>query len=306
MTKQITNTVLMIRPANFGFNTETAENNAFQTNDTSITKSEIASQAKVEFDAFVGKLRAVGVFVIIVEDTIDPLKTDAVFPNNWISTHRGGSIVTYPMYSANRRLERRDDVIDLISEHYEINDISDYLEFEDKGIFVEGTGSMILDRDHEIVYACISERSHPDLLTKIASDFGYRLVAFHANDAKGIPYYHTNVIMALGSRISVICLESISNDQERQLVRDSLSKTGKIIIDISRHQVEHFAGNMLEVYGQNEQKYMVMSSAAYHILTPSQISKIESEVKILHTDLSTIEKYGGGSARCMLAEIYLS
>ena len=304
MAKQVTDTVLMVRPANFGFNPETAENNAFQVNDTSISKEEIAKMAMAEFDIMVTRLRSVGVKVIVVDDSAQPLKTDAIFPNNWFTTHKEGTIVLYPMYSANRRLERREDIIELLESKYQIYDQTDYLEFEDLGVFVEGTGSMILDRQNRKIYACISERSDLELLRKIASDFEYVLIAFRATDSMGVPYYHTNVIMALGTQLAIICLESI-DEIERPQVLQSLHKDNKIIIDITRSQVEQFAGNMLEVLGQNEEHFLVMSSAAYRSLTPSQISTIESQLKIIHSDLSIIEKYGGGSARCMMAEIYL-
>ena len=304
MSNQITDTVLMVRPAHFGFNPETAENNAFQVNDTSLSKEEIAQLARTEFDIMVTRLRSVGVKVIVIEDTPEPLKTDAVFPNNWFSTHKEGTVVLYPMFSANRRLERREDIIELLESTYQIYDQTDYLEFEDLGVFVEGTGSMILDRQHRKIYACISERSSLELLQKIAGDFEYQLIAFNATDSAGVPYYHTNVIMALGTNLAIVCLESI-DENERTQVTQSLQGDKKIIIDITRSQVEQFAGNMLEVLGQNGEHFLVMSSAAHRSLTPSQISIIEAHVKIIHSDLSTIEKYGGGSARCMMAEIYL-
>lgn len=305
MINQVTNTVLMVRPANFGFNHETADNNAFQVNDETLSPQEIAALAQKEFDGLAMKLKDAGVEVIVIEDTPEPLKTDAVFPNNWFSTHAEGSVILYPMYSSNRRLERRDDIIDYLDQYYEVYDQTDYLEYEDQGIYVEGTGSMILDRPHQKIYACISERSHPDLLRRIATDFQSQLIAFRATDQNGIPYYHTNVIMALGTKIAVICLESIDDNAERQEVMDSLIADGKEVVEITRDQVSQFAGNMLEVKGKGAINTMVMSSCAFNSLTPGQLSKIEEHLDILHSDLSIIEKYGGGSARCMLAEIYL-
>lgn len=295
----------MVRPAHFGFNPETAENNAFQVNDLSLTPEEISKKARAEFDSLAAKLQDAGVEVIIIEDTDVPLKTDAVFPNNWFSTHAQGSVILYPMYSANRRLERREDIIERLEMLYEINDQTDYLEFEDQNIFVEGTGSMILDRPNQKIYACVSERSHPELLARIASDFQSELYAFVATDKDGVPYYHTNVIMALGTQVAVICLESIEDIEMRDRIVKSLQADGKEIVEISRGQVEQFAGNMLEVKGGGEKNILVMSTSAYNSLTSSQISTLEKYDSILHSDLATIEKYGGGSARCMLAEIYL-
>jgi hypothetical protein len=295
----------MVRPAHFGFNPETAENNAFQVNDDSLTPEEISNKARAEFDSLVEKLQNVGVELMIIEDTDQPLKTDAVFPNNWFSTHAQGSVILYPMYSPNRRLERREDIIEQIERHYEVNDQTDYLEYEEQNIFVEGTGSMILDRPNQKIYACVSERSHPELLERIASDFQSELFAFVATDKNGTPYYHTNVIMALGTQVAVICLESIEDISARDRIVLSLQTDGKEIIDISRDQVEQFAGNMLEVQGEGDKNYMVMSSCAFKSLTPSQVSILEKSLIILHSDLSIIERYGGGSARCMLAEIYL-
>jgi hypothetical protein len=295
----------MVRPAHFGFNPETAENNAFQVNDESMTPEEISNKARAEFDSLAEKLQNAGVELMIIEDTDQPLKTDAVFPNNWFSTHAHGSVILYPMYSPNRRLERREDIIEKIESYFEVNDQTDYLEYEDQNIFVEGTGSMILDRPNQKIYACVSERSHPELLERIASDFQSELFAFEATDKNGVPYYHTNVIMALGTQVGVICLESIEDVSARDRIVQSLQSDGKEILNISRDQVEQFAGNMLEVKGEGEKNYMVMSTCAYKSLTPSQVSILEKSLIILHSDLSTIEKYGGGSARCMLAEIYL-
>lgn len=305
MSAQVTNTIMMVRPANFGYNAETAENNAFQVNDASRSIDEIKEMAMAEFDTMAAKLKAVGVQVIVVEDTADPVKIDAVFPNNWISTHADGSVVLYPMYSPNRRLERRDDIVELLSDQYAVASVSDYLDYEARGSYVEGTGSMILDRPNRKIYVCTSERSHVDLLERIAQDLDYELYSFEATDGEGTPYYHTNVIMAIGTDVVVLCTESIEDEAERKRVISSLEADGKTLIDITRDQVLQFAGNMLEVVGAKDKHFLVMSSSAYHSLTPSQINKIEGNLSILHTDLTVIETYGGGSARCMMAEVFL-
>ncbi len=296
----------MVRPANFGFNTETAENNAFQINDTSLTIAQIKDAALKEFDFFVKKIRQNSIDVIVIEDSDEPVKTDAVFPNNWFSTHANGDIFIYPMYSPNRRLEKRKDIIDALSERFIVNKYFDLSGYEAKNQFLEGTGSMIIDRPNGIIYACISERSNQYILEKFARQMDYKLIAFIAKDSDGLAYYHTNVIMALGEDIAIICLESIVEIDERKKVEESLKDCGKIIIDITRDQVVKFAGNMLQVNNKNGSKFLIMSSSAFRSLTPSQKDEISEYCEIIHADLSTIEKYGGGSARCMMAEIFLS
>lgn len=304
--KQCTETVLMVRPANFGFNPETAENNAFQVNDTSKGIEEIKDLARVEFDRFVEVLKAHKIEVIVVEDTIAPVKTDSIFPNNWFSTHVDGKVFIYSMYSPNRRLEKRREIIDLLDARYVVKNKVDLSYHEENNKFLEGTGSMILDRPNKKVYACISERSHKVVLTQYAEDLDYELVAFTAVDNDDIKYYHTNVIMALGEVLAVICLESIVDSVERNHVEQLLEADGKIIIDITRSQVEQFAGNMLQVNGADGKKYLIMSTSAFNSLTPSQVLSINEYCEVIHSDLAIIEKYGGGSARCMLAEIFLS
>ena len=306
MRKQITSSILMVRPANFGYNPETAENNAFQINDTSLSLDEIRLMALNEFDVMVSGLRERGIHVIVVQDTPTPLKTDAVFPNNWISTHSTGELYIYPMFSPNRRNERRVDIVAQLASEYNLKVDDGLLRYEEKGQFLEGTGSMILDRENHLVYACYSQRTNPELLEEFAEKIGYEVVGFHAHDDQGIPYYHTNVIMALGEHVAIICLESIESEDEKEKVVGHLNDTNKTIVDITRHQILQFAGNMLEVLNDSSQSFMVMSSAAYNSLTPSQIKKIEKHDIILHFPLPTIEKYGGGSARCMMAEIYFN
>ena len=304
MTAQITDTILMVRPAHFGFNAQTAGNNAFQTNDPSNSPDDVSRKARDEFDAFVETLRKAGVNVIVVNDTEIPLKYDAVFPNNWFSTHADGTIITYPMYAPMRRLERRMDVISKLRKRFAYKKLIALESREEKERYLESTGSMILDRDHNIVYACRSIRTDEGLLDEFALWMGYEKVLFESYDNNGLPIYHTNVMMALGVNFCVICLDSIRDAVQRREVTDHLTATGKDIVAITIDQMEAFAGNMLQVRGENDEKYLVMSERAFQSLTPEQIDQLELHTKLLHSPLQTIETYGGGSARCMMAEIF--
>ncbi len=303
--RQTTSTILMVRPANFGFNAQTAVSNAFQQNDTSVEKSEIKQLAIQEFDAFVDKLRDNGIHVIVAQDSDEPIKPDAVFCNNWISTHRNGTMILYPMLTENRRLERQPYVIEQIEEQFTINRHLDFSEHEALGQILEGTGSMILDRVNRLVYACLSPRTHADLLDEFCKWADYKKVEFHSLDRNGQEIYHTNVMMAMGDKFVVICMDSVPNEAERQLLLHHFEQTNKTIIDLSMEQMEAFAGNMLQVQNEAGKTFLVMSEQAYKSLTQHQIETIEQFTNILHTPLYTIEKYGGGSARCMMAEIFL-
>lgn len=303
-TTQITNTILMVRPANFGYNTETAGNNAFQTNDKTLDPGEINTKAQQEFDVFVAKLKAAGVEVIVIEDSPAPLKHDAVFPNNWFTTHEDGTLITYPMYAQMRRLERREDVIEDLVEKYGFDKHIRLENREQMERFLEGTGSMILDRDNKIVYACRSIRTDEGLLDEFALWMGYEKIIFESYDNNGLPIYHTNVMMALGTSFCVICLDTITDAVQRREVIDKLTVTGKDIIGITREQMNAFAGNMLQVKGLDEQTFLVMSSQAYQSLSSEQIIQLELHTQLLHSPLYTIEAYGGGSARCMIAEVF--
>lgn len=305
MRQQITNHILMVRPANFGFNEETAKNNAFQHNDHHINKKEIKAKAAAEFDAFVKKLREAGVNVIVIEDTPTPLKHDAVFPNNWMTTHHNGALVTYPMFSEMRRLERRQDIVAFLGKKFLLDKHIRLEEREELDRFLEGTGSMMLDRVHLVVYACRSIRTDEGLLDEFALWMGYEKVIFEAYDANGIPIYHTNVMMALCDSFVVICLEAITDAVQRRQVTEKLTETGKEIIGITRQQMSAFAGNMLQVRGQGDDTFLVMSEQAFRSLTPDQIHQIERHTQILYSSIDTIETYGGGSARCMMAEVFL-
>ena len=301
-----TSNILMVRPANFGFNEETAASNAFQTNDKSLTISEIQEKAKIEFDAFVAKLQSKGVNVVVANDSVSPIKPDAIFPNNWISFHDNGAIVTYPMYAEVRRLERSEAIIEQISQRFQVNGRFHLEKAEADNLFLEGTGSMILDRPQFLVYACLSPRTDDSILENFCEMTNFEKVVFTAVDGNGQQIYHTNVMMAIGENFVVICLDTIVDADERIMVEQSILDTDKEVIEITLEQMMHFAGNMLQVRNESGDTFLVMSEQAYKSLTDSQIEQIETHTEILHTPLYTIETYGGGSARCMMAEIFLA
>lgn len=303
--QQLASTIMMVRPAHFGFNPETAENNAFQSNEGDLTVDQISAAAIAEFDAFVEKLRSYEIEVLVIQDTEVPLKTDAVFPNNWISFHEDGLVITYPMYSPNRRAERRSDIVDTVAEAFEINTWIKLEAHEEGGKFLEGTGSMILDRSNQVAYACRSDRTHPALFADFCDSMNFEPILFTAQDKGGNDIYHTNVMMALGETLAIICLDSLTNKEERDLVEKRLLESGKEIVDISHAQMNAFAGNMLEVKNAKGENFLVMSSSAYHSLDMQQTETILSHTAIIHSSLDNIEQYGGGSARCMMAEIFL-
>ena len=309
MTRQLTSTLMMVRPASFMLNTQTAVNNYYQKAIAGLTPARAQEQALAEFDAFAQKLGENDIEVIIVQDTPDPETPDAIFPNNWVSFHHDGSLALYPMYAPNRRQERRADINDILAGYdFEITRVVDFTHFEKQNKFLEGTGSMILDRDNHIVYAALSERTHPDVLQAFCEEFSYTPVTFRALQTVGderLPIYHTNVMMCLTDKLAVVCLDSIDDDNERQELVDSLEKTGKTIVPISEEQVNRFAGNMLGVSTRAGEACMIMSQAALDSLTPNQKSTIEADYRIIASPLTTIEALGGGSARCMLAEIFL-
>lgn len=305
MSGQISSHILMVRPANFGYNAETAKNNAFQKKDTRNSAENIKKAAIQEFDQFVKTLQGAGVDVTVIQDTETPLKPDAVFPNNWVSFHQNAAVITYPIYSPLRRLERREDIIEQLGERFIIKDRYHLENSESHGLYLEGTGSVILDRVHKLAFACLSERTNADLLDKFCVIIGYEKVLFHAVDANGIPIYHTNVMMAIGETFVVICMETIRDPDHAHALRRLFTLKGKEIVEISLAQMSAFAGNMLQVRNQEGNSILVMSSQAYHSLRKDQISKILQHTQILHSPIDTIETYGGGSARCMMAEIFL-
>lgn len=307
--EQTTNTIVMVRPASFRMNEQTAVNNYYQQELSGMLPASINAKAQEEFDTFVEKLQAVGVTVVVVEDIKEPNTPDALFPNNWISFHENGDVAIYPMFAENRRLERREDVLEILEEKdFVIENVVDYSEAEEEEIFLEGTGSMILDRRNRKAYCALSPRADEELFIEFCEDFEYTPVIFTANqtvERRREAIYHTNVMMCIAETFAVICLDSIDDKKEKKNVLKHLKSDGKDVIAISEQQVIQFAGNMLQVKGINDEHYLVMSSSAFNSLIPNQVQAIEKHCKILHSSLETIETCGGGSARCMMAEVFL-
>ncbi len=307
--KQATNSILMIRPVAFRMNEQTAVNNYYQKVLDEMLPSTVQSKAKAEFDTFVEKLKDIGVNVIVVEDTLEPNTPDSIFPNNWVSFHQNGNVGLYPMFAENRRLERREDIFDILEEkEFQINNFIDYTSAEQEGLYLEGTGSLVLDRVHKKVYCALSPRADEDLLIEFCEDFEYTPVIFKAYqtvDGERMQIYHTNVMMCLAPSFAVVCLSSIDDKKERENLKRHLKEDGKEIINITEVQVNNFAGNMLTVYGKNDKEYIVMSESAYNCLTKNQIVTLEKYATILYSNVGTIEACGGGSARCMMAEVFL-
>ena len=305
--KQSTDTLLMIRPASFRMNEETAVNNYFQQKDDQETSANELAQK--EFDAFVAQLRKNGVQIIVVDDDKKLDTPDALFPNNWISFHENGVVGLFPMFAENRRRERREEVIEQVeAKGFQVKNFIDYTDAENDSVFLEGTGSLVLDRINKKAYCAISDRASEDLMMEFCEDFEYFPIMFHANQThqgKRLPIYHTNVMMCIGTDVAVIASSSIDDQKERKTVIDNLKNDGKTVIDITEEQMHHFAGNMLEVTNESGVKMMVMSKQAKSALTDQQINQLKRHTTIVTSDLSIIEKYGGGSARCMLAEVFL-
>ncbi len=304
--KTITNTVMMVRPANFGYNEETAKNNAFQHKAKKEDNERIKLQAIEEFMSLVAKLREHGITVEVIQDSNDVIKPDAIFPNNWVSFHEGGVVITYPMHAVKRRTERKLSIIEEIGERYEIASYIKYEDLEAKSIFLEGTGSMILDRYHKIAYACASERTDEVTFRDFCKKMEFTPVWFRAVDQHDTPIYHTNVMMCVGVSFVVICMESIKDEVEKNELLSSFQKTNKEVIVISLDQVSQFAGNMIQLRNHEGTSFLIMSSQAYESLEENQIQQIEKYTTIIHNPLPTIETYGGGSARCMIAELFLT
>ena len=306
--KQITNNIMMIKPVGFRYNEQTATNNYYQKVLDDLTPEKTQVNALKEFNAFVSKLEDVGVNVIVIDDTEYFDTPDSIFPNNWISFHENGVVGLYPMCAKNRRDERREDVFDSLVDEFvfKIEKIKDFTEFEEDGKYLEGTGSMVLDRENKICYAAISIRTDEITVMQFCKEFGYRPVCFTANQnvrSERLAIYHTNVMMCVADKFTVICLDSIDNEIEKENVIETLIKSGKEIIEITEEQKHRFAGNMLQVMG--DKPYIVMSNSAYNSLSESQIKTIENYCPIIHSPLDTIEACGGGSVRCMMAEIFL-
>ena len=307
--KQTTNSILMIRPVAFRMNEQTAVNNYYQKVLDNLLPATVNAKAQQEFDAFVEKLRAVGVNVIVVDDTLNPDTPDSIFPNNWISFHENADVVLYPMFAENRRKERREEVLDLLEEQdFEIENIVDYTDAEEDGYYLEGTGSIVLDRTNGKAYCALSPRADEELFIEFCEDFDMHPVifeAFQTVDGERKLIYHTNVMMCIGETFAIICSECIDDKKERKMVLDFLKADGKEIILINEKQVNNFAGNMLEVRGSNDKRFLVMSDSAHQSLTAKQIEQLEKHAQIISSSLDTIEACGGGSARCMMAEIFL-
>lgn len=307
--RQTTNSILMIRPVAFRMNEQTAVNNYYQKVLDGLLPATVNAKAQAEFDAFVEKLRAVGVDVTVVDDTLDPDTPDSIFPNNWISFHQNAEVVLYPMFAENRRAERREDILEILEDKgFRIDSINDYTEAENDGYFLEGTGSILLDRKNQKAYCALSPRADEELFIEFCEDYDLAPVIFEAfqtvNGERKL-IYHTNVIMCLGETFAVICADCIDDKKERKMVLDNLKEDGKEVILITEEQVNNFAGNMLEVKCAEDKRYVVMSTSAHQSLTPKQIAQLEKHAEILSSSLDTIEACGGGSARCMMAEIFL-
>jgi hypothetical protein len=298
----------MVRPVNFRMNEQTAVNNFFQ-EDLDLRNSVINQRAQQEFDAFVEILREAGVEVIVVDDRVETDTPDSVFPNNWVSFHENGSVVVYPMYAVNRRKERRTDIFDVLEENgFVIDQVIDYTSAEADELFLEATGSIVMDRTHQKAYCALSARADEGLFIEFCEDFDVAPVIFTAYqsvDGKRLPIYHTNVMMCIAEDLAVICLDTIDDKKERKNVVSHLKKDGKDVIEISEAQMHAFAGNMLQVLGQDGERLMVMSASAHNALNPQQIARIEKTSRIVSSPLDTIEACGGGSARCMMAEVFL-
>ena len=300
---QSTNSVLMIRPGRFFPNPETAADNAFQRNADRDSEA-LTLLARKEFDAAVETLRAAEVNVHVFEDTAEPEKPDAVFPNNWISTHEDGRIALFPMYSALRRRERRQDIVEQLRKHYRITEVIDYSAFEEEGCCLEGTGSLVFDHLNKIAYVSLSNRSNPKMIERFTEDFSYDPITFTSIGSNGQPIYHTNVMMCIGTAFAMVGLELIPNKVERQHVCGCLEKTGKEIVELSADQIANFAGNAIELHNKSGEKLLVLSTRAHRALTEDQRQRLSCYARLVPLELPTIE-LGGGSARCMIATIHL-
>ncbi len=294
----------MIRPAAFGFNEETAANNFFQSN-PSVSPELIQQKALQEFNNMVGLLKSHDITVMVIDDTSEPIKPDAIFPNNWITTSPEGIIALFPMYAPNRRAEKREDIIHMLAEKYIVKDLQDWSEFETEGRFLEGTGSMVIDYNNNMIYAAVSERTSLTVLEKFASANGYQAIVFIATDKNGKAVYHTNVVMSLGDEFAILCEEAIEEEWELIAVRQLLESTNHTIIAITRNQMHAFAGNMLQVKNSKGEIFLVMSQTAYDSLKKEQLRMLEAYAQLLPIAVPTIEKVEGGSVRCMMAEIFL-
>lgn len=303
---QTAKTVLMVEPIAFGYNSQTAENNYFQKEQK---ETDIQEKALQEFNNFAAKLREKGINVITVKDTLNPHSPDSIFPNNWVSFHEDGTVALYPMFALNRRVERRPEILErLKDEGFKINTVEDFSPFENEEKYLEGTGSMIFDHDYKIAYGSVSLRLDEELFRNFCAKFGFTPIVFHSYQNVGdqrLPIYHTNVMMCVAEQFVMICLDCIDDEMEREKVQEVIKSSNKELIEISEDQLQQFAGNMLQVQNEEGDKFLVMSETAYKSLTKEQVERIENYCEIIYADLNTIETNGGGSARCMLAEVFL-
>ena len=305
MDAQLTDSVFMVRPAHFGYNEETASTNVFQRTAGEGQAGEISQAAVAEFDRMADLLTLAGVQVHVAEDTSTPVKTDAVFPNNWVSFHADGTVVTYPMLSPSRRLERREDLMDALAKRYRINRRLHLEDFEQAGQFLEGTGSLVPDREHRTAYAAWSARTHEAPLDAFCRELGYQKIAIHTRDTSGMPVYHTNVIMAAGEGFAVWCQEVIPDNGEQGKIFQSLRDHGKEVLTLNLAQVRAFAGNLLQLTANSGERLIILSQTAQKALDRPQIHFLERHGTLIVPAIPVIEHYGGGSVRCMLAELFL-
>lgn len=319
---QTTENILLVRPSDFVFNAETAASNVFQTNINESAEA-VKQRAFAEFETFAATLKAKGVNVFIFDDTPEPQKPDAIFPNNWVTFHADGTVILYPMCARNRQAERRPDIIEQLKQNFKITRVVDLSHYEKENRFLEGTGSMVFDHVHKTAYACLSPRTDRELFIKVCELLHYEPVCFYTHDEDGKEIYHTNVMLCIGEKFAVVCFNSITDHEERKMVAQSLTKTGRSIIEISLEQMNHFAGNLLEIKtGRNnkiprsakserapfikgEKNIVVLSQSAFDTLSSEQKSEIEKYCELIPLSINTIETIGGGSARCMIAEIFL-
>ena len=295
----------MVRPSHFGYNTETAASNTFQSTSKKLSTRQIQQKALEEFDEFVATLQKHKIRVLVYQDSPSPVKPDAIFPNNWLATFQDGKVVIFPMFAPNRRIEKNDALIQTLAKDFVVTDVEDWSEYEAEGFFLEGTGSMIIDHEQRLIYACLSPRTHKAVLERFAASHGYKAILFHATDENGVAVYHTNVIMHIGEGYAVVCLESIRDETERIAVSQLLITTGHEIIPVSLAQVHAFAGNMLQVKNTRGEKFTILSKQAFHSLTATQKEILGIHTHLLPVEVTTIETIGGGSVRCMMAEIFL-
>ncbi|MBL7999243.1 MAG: amidinotransferase [Candidatus Kapabacteria bacterium] len=302
MARQRTSHILMIEPVCFGFNDQTAASNSFQHITDSIDNPQ--KNALREFTEFVSELREAGIDVTVIQDTEIPHTPDSIFPNNWFSTHDDGTLVLYPMATPNRRAERKEYVIQSIKEQCHTQRVTDMSSSENNGMYLEGTGSMVLDRKNAVSYCALSHRTHRKKAEEWCAVMGYTPIFFNTHQTNGTSIYHTNVIMSIGERIAVVCFDAMIDESERRTVRESLESSGRLCIGISLEQMNNFAGNLLELQSAAGASIWIMSDRAWHVLHPEQQSLLADGSTIIHPPLETIEQIGGGSARCMIAELF--